>query len=122
MTVDAHRPIGTASDTLMTQINNQNVVGVHAVLAAQAGRMLELLEAANWMRDIPLPGRDPISADAKTLFQPKVNQILDVHWAHYREVSEAAARLREAALQYGHTDDEIDTAFGREATRFAQHT
>lgn len=122
MTVDAHQSRGTASDSLMAQINVDNVVAVHALLAAQAARMRELLLNANWMQDLPLPGQDPISRDARELFQPKVNQILDVHWAHYAEVREAADRLREAARQYGHDDNEITSAFAAESERFAVGT
>lgn len=121
MTIDANRPRGTESDSLMTQIHADNVVAVHALLAAQAGRMREILEDADWMRDLPLPGEDPISRDAKDwCFQPKVNQILDVHWAHYYEVQEAADRLREAARQYGHTEADVEAAFAAQRVAFAQ--
>lgn len=113
MIVDAHRPRGTASDSLLTQISTDNVVGVYAVLAAQAERMRQLLEDADWMRDMPLPGEDPVSHGAKQVFQPKIDQILDVHWAHYFEVQEAADRVRQAAREYGHTDADVKAAFDR---------
>ena len=46
--------------------------------------------------------------DAKTVFQPKISEILRVHTAHFNEVREAADRLREAALQYGYTDIDVE--------------
>lgn len=119
VTIDANHPRGTASDSLMTQIHTGNVVATHALLAAQAERMYELLYQADWMRDMQRCGDDPVSFDAKKVFQPKVNHILDIHWAHFHEVREAAERLREAARQYGHADADVESAFEAARQQFA---
>jgi hypothetical protein len=119
MTIDAVRPRGTASDSLMVQITTGNVVQVHAILAAQAERMYTALKDAEWLRNLPAVGRDPVSLDAKRAFQPKVNHILDIHWAHYVEVREAADRLLVAARQYGHAEDAIGRALEVQREHFA---
>ncbi|ALE74047.1 hypothetical protein AD006_22980 [Pseudonocardia sp. EC080610-09] len=49
----------------MTQVGPESVLAVHAVLAAQAEAMNAALSAADWMRDIPRCGDDPVSIDAK---------------------------------------------------------
>lgn len=94
----------------MTEITTHNVLAVHAVLARQADSISSALRDADWMRDIPRCADDPISRDAKTIFQTKIIAILDVHQAHLDEIREAANRLREAALQYGYTDDDVAAA------------
>jgi hypothetical protein len=94
----------------MAQVGPENVLAVHAILAAQAEAMNAALSAADWMRDIPRCGDDPVSIDAKAAFQPKIDRILQVHRAHLDEVTEAVDRLREAALQYRYTDDDIAAA------------
>lgn len=111
MAIDAALPRGSASDTLMTQVNAENVLAVHRVLRAQFEAMLTALGDAAWMNDIPRCADDPVSMDAREVFQPKVRSILDTHTAHCNEVREAAGRLLEAARQYGFTEEEIESAF-----------
>lgn len=77
------------------------------LFAAQADALCTALTGADWLRDIPRCADDPVSADAKVLVQAKVDRILDAHWAHLAEIAEAAARLREAALQYRYTEDDL---------------
>ena len=94
----------------MAQVGVDNVLAVHAMLAAQAEAMNAALRAADWMRDIPRCADDPVSVDAKAVFQLKIDQILDVHDAHLEEIVEAAGRLREAAYEYRYTEADIETA------------
>ena len=107
MAIDANVPRGTVSDSLMTQVDASNVLAVHALLAAQAESMAATLRGANWLRATPRCADDVVSVDAQKLFQAKIDTILDVHLAHLDEIVEAAARLREAALQYRYTDADI---------------
>ena len=53
-----------------------------------------------------------ISVDARTVFQSKIDQILDTHAAHLEELREARDRLKEAATQYGLTDEVAAADFG----------
>ena len=103
----------------MTQISVDNVHAVHALLVNQAARMSKALAEANWLRNIPAVAADPVSRDGRDAFQPKIDKILDVHWAHYFEVQEAADRLRQAAREYGHTDEAVEAAVTRARERFA---
>lgn len=94
----------------MTQVNAGNVLAVHRVLQEQSETMLTALGHAAWMNDIPRCADDPVSEDAKRLFQPKVMAIIATHTAHCNEIREAATRLHEAARQYGFTEDQIETS------------
>ena len=107
MPTDAALPRGTASDTLMTQIDQDNVLAAYRVFREQAENMQITITEAAWMNDIPRCGEDVISRDAKAVFQPKIDEILHVHAAHQKEVHEAAERLREAAVQYGLIDEHV---------------
>lgn len=111
MDTPSHRPLGTASDSLMTQIHVDNVLQVHGVLASEADAIEKVLFEANWMRNIPRCADDPISINARDAFQKKIDQILDVHQAHHDELTEAVVRLRQAAREYEFTDDEVLVVF-----------
>lgn len=115
MPIDAALPRGSASDSLLAQVNAANVLAVHRALRTQFESMLAALGDVAWMNDIPACAEDPVSKDAKAQFQPKVRAILEVHTAHCNEVKEAADRLREAARQYGFTENEIEASFRRDA-------
>lgn len=95
----------------MTQIHIGNVLQVHGSFASEADAIYKTLSAADWMREIGRCGDDPISLDAQSMFQRKINHIIDVHWAHHAELTEAVTRLRRAAREYAFTDDEILEVF-----------
>ncbi|MFP5023252.1 hypothetical protein [Pseudonocardia phyllosphaerae] len=118
MTIHANAPRGTASDSLMVQINPDNVLQAHAVFASHAEAILRQLVRASFWRRVDRPGDDPISVDAQRLFQDKIDTILDVHRAHYEEILEVARRLKEAALQYQFTEDEVTAVLKPERERF----
>ena len=100
----------------MAQVNAENVLAVHRVLQKHSETMLTALGHAAWMNDIPRCADDPVSEDAKRLFQPKVMEIIALHTAHCNEIREAATRLYEAARQYGFTEDQIETSIRSSAT------
>ncbi|MEJ8279147.1 hypothetical protein [Pseudonocardia spirodelae] len=110
MDVASSTPKDRGSDTLLVSVSRENVLAVHALLAVQLEHMRVALDDADNLRHIEAPGADPVSADARVLFQAKIDRVLDVHWAHFREVEDAAGRVRDAALAYGHTDDDISAA------------
>lgn len=111
MTSPAHAPRGTASDSLLTQVNVDNVLQVRNVLHKQERDIKTLLGQANRDLDLLPAGADPISADVTPLFRAKLDQIKQVHWAHVRELEEATERLRETALHYGFTENDVDESF-----------
>lgn len=111
MTTPAHSRRGTASDSLLVQVHAGNVLQVRNTLLQQQEDIKAVLLQTRTDLRLRQLGQDPISQDATPMFQAKIDQIVRVHWDHVRELSEATDRLREAALHYGHTDDEIDAAF-----------
>ena len=97
---------------LVAQVNVDNVLQVAAVLRRQADDMAERLFAADQDLRVRPCGDDPVSRDARDLFQAKIDQIMAVHWAHWTEVTAACEALRSTARDYGHTEDAITAALG----------
>ncbi|MBW0101948.1 hypothetical protein [Pseudonocardia sp. KRD291] len=104
-------------DGLLTQVDPDNVLAVHAALRRQADDMYVGLINAQTSLQIGRCGGDPISADAQVAFNSKLTDVLDLHWRHQMEVDEAAALLRLTALHYGHTDDDIAHALAAQDRR-----
>ncbi|MFP5069178.1 hypothetical protein ACLFMI_05880 [Pseudonocardia nantongensis] len=121
MNIAANAPRGTASDSLMSQVNVDNVMQVHRMLARQVVAMQRALGEAAWLRDIPRCANDLVSIDAKEVFQPKIDQIMRVHEEHLSEVREARDRLKDAAVQYGFTEHEVADSIKTTELRPVQH-
>lgn len=109
----ATEPPVRASDSLMTQVNRDNVLQVRNVLRHEVEAMLPVLQRANVELQLPPCGGDPISADATPMFQRKIVEVVRKHWAHYAEIREAVDRLTDTARDYGYTDEEITASFAR---------
>lgn len=105
----------------MTQIHIGNVLQVHGLFASEADAIRTKLLDHSGLRNIRRCGDDPISRDAQGLFQAKVNQIMDTHWAHHAELTEAVVRLRHAAREYAFTDGEILEVFNGYREEFGLH-
>ncbi|ANY05510.1 PE domain-containing protein [Pseudonocardia sp. HH130630-07] len=110
----AHEPRGTESDSLMVQVDRDNVLGICSELRYQVEQMYTALETADRNAVQPPCGDDPVSIDAARAFDAKIEQIRDVHWAHLAEIERAIGRLREAAAEYGFTNDDIEASFKAE--------
>ncbi|WP_344024452.1 hypothetical protein [Pseudonocardia kongjuensis] len=111
MDIDARVPRGTASDSLMTQINISNVLEVHAALEHQIHSIQTAIIKAAPLRNIPRCGDDLVSRDAQKMFQAKIDHILDTHDVYLAELHEACTRLKDAAVQYGLIEDETAESF-----------
>ncbi|GAA1392874.1 hypothetical protein GCM10009613_38640 [Pseudonocardia kongjuensis] len=111
MDTDAHAPRGTASDSLMTQIDVTNVRQVRAVLLREIDSVQQALRDASDLRAIPRCGDDPVSIDAQRMFQAQINHILDTHKAWVEELREACERLDLAAQEYGLVEERNATSF-----------
>ncbi|MEU6696476.1 hypothetical protein [Pseudonocardia sp. NPDC046786] len=120
MDIDARLPRGTASDSLMTQIDIGNVLQVRDALAQQARSIQKALREAYGLANIGRCGDDPVSRDAQRMFQAKIDSIFAAHRAHVAELDEACARLGEAARQYGLVEDEAAGSFGSVETPSGQ--
>jgi len=109
--IDARLPRGTASDSLMTQIDIDNVLQMRAVLAEQARSIQKALREADDLTRIDRCGDDPVSRDAQRMFQAKIDTIFATHRAYILELDEACERLKDAAEQYGLIEDETVASF-----------
>ena len=98
---------------LVAQVSVDNVLQVSALLEKQADTMERtLLKADQDLRLEPLGG-DPVSRDAVAQFQPKIRQIVDVHWAHCVELRGAVDALRRCAFDYGYTEADLEASLRR---------
>lgn len=104
-------------DGLLTQVDPDNVLAVHAVLRRQADDLASVLRDAQNTTTIGRCGGDPTSADAEVAFNAKITDVFDLHWQHQKEIDEAAALLRKTALLYGHTEDDLARALGAQDRR-----
>lgn len=105
---EQHRSI----EGLVAQVNVDNVLQVGALLRKQADDLKAGLVRAGQDLVVQRCGDDPVSRDAQQLFQAKVEQILAVHWAHWREIMAACDALRSSAHGYGHTEAAVVASFG----------
>ncbi|WP_224387617.1 hypothetical protein [Pseudonocardia sp. ICBG1293] len=109
METSAHEPRGSISDALMLQIDVDNVMNVYARMDEQARALHKSRFTADSLRRIPPCGDDPVSLDAASVFQPKIDFITQVHLDYLLEVVAARDRLKEAAQEYGLMEDESTT-------------
>lgn len=113
MTTSAHSPRGTASDSLLVQVNSDNILRVRNAYLTQQQRLADAVQTAQSSRSRSglAPGRDPISVDYAPVFGTKVDVVVDRFRDHVEELREATNRLGEAAREYGFTEDEIKQSF-----------
>lgn len=95
----------------MTQVNPDNVLAVRNAIKIQADQIQQELQQAAWKLDLRPCGGDPISQDATPAFRQKIKELLVLHWAHHKELSDAVRRLDRTAQQYGFTEQQITDAF-----------
>ena len=100
-------------DGLVAQVNVDNVLQVARLLRRQADDIERTLVERAWQLRVVPCGNDPVSRDAQELFQAKIDQIIDVHWAHWEELQAAVDALRHSADRYRFTEDELEFAFGK---------
>ncbi|WP_337830874.1 hypothetical protein [Pseudonocardia sp. TMWB2A] len=90
----------------MLQVNIENVMKVYQRLNDQVRNLRSGGQTADQLRIIPPCGQDPVSLDAVTVFQPKIDSITRTHTEYVTEVVEARDRLKSAAQEYGLIEDE----------------
>ncbi|WP_226352391.1 MULTISPECIES: hypothetical protein [unclassified Pseudonocardia] len=97
---------------LISQVSADNVLAVARVLRTRADDMESMLNASLNGLDLRPCAEDPVSLDARDLFQRKIDHILAGHWAHCAELRAAHTALRATALEYGVTDTDLAREFG----------
>ncbi|WP_226354336.1 hypothetical protein [Pseudonocardia sp. ICBG601] len=90
----------------MTQVDVGNVMAVYRRLDEQVQAMRTRRHGALNLKNVPPCGDDPVSIDAVTVFQPKIDSITKTHDDYVAEVAEARDRLKRAAQEYGLIEDE----------------
>lgn len=111
MTTSAHSPRGTASDSLLLQVNSDNILQVRNAYLAQQLALAQALRNTRNSQAMVLPGQDPISIDFAPFFDRKIGLIVDRVRSHVEELREATRRLSEAAREYGHTEEQVEQSF-----------
>ncbi|MBW0106348.1 PE domain-containing protein [Pseudonocardia sp. KRD291] len=109
----ATEPSARASDSLMTQVNRDNVLQVRNVIQQQVREMQDALQSATLGSHVRACGGDPISAEATPLFNSKIAKVLELHWAHLDELRDATEQLTATAERYGYTEEEIARSFAK---------
>lgn len=106
---EQHRSI----EGLVAQVNVDNVLQVARLLRQQADSIEATLVERAWQLRVKPCGRNPVSEDARELFQAKVDQIIEVHWAHWEELQAAVDALYRSADRYSFTERQLEYAFGK---------
>lgn len=97
------------------RVNPDNVLQAHKIMQDAAHRLTEQLRPLT--RDLRLErmGGDPVSSEAAIAFTDRMRDSADsylVRTYQFRdEVSRAAHALRQTALEYGWTDEDIARGF-----------
>ncbi|WP_308817382.1 hypothetical protein [Pseudonocardia alni] len=95
------------AEGLMAQISVGSVMAVLALYSSRLVAAQAAVRTAADLRAIPACADDPVSQDARDLFQRKVDSIRDTHVDYVNELQKTCTDLQEAARAYGFTEEEI---------------
>lgn len=110
MRTSAHEPRNSASDSLMLQVDVENVMAVYQRLDEQVRALRTKRHDVLNLKNVPPCAEDPVSLDAVTVFQPKIDSITKIHAEYVTEIAEARDRLKRAAQEYGLLEQENERA------------
>lgn len=109
-----------APDAGRLQVDPDNVMAVMRVLVAESDRLLDSVRRARlrgpWVGQC---GGDPVSRDAASAFNQRIDLLVDQCRRYAEELGRAGHSLARAARDYGHTDAEIQAVL-RSAARPAR--
>jgi hypothetical protein len=90
------------------QVTPENVLRVRAALLAESDRLLSTLRSGGPPGDwVGLCGGDPLSADARGVFNERIDKAVGHCRGHAERLRSAAHSLDGIARDYGHTDTDI---------------
>lgn len=105
------------ADALRLQVDPDNVMAVMRVLVTESDRLLDTVRRARlrgpWVGQC---GSDPVSRDAASAFNQRIDQLVEQCRRYAEELGEAGHSLAGIAKDYGHTEAEIQAVL-RFATR-----
>ncbi|WP_226361550.1 PE domain-containing protein [Pseudonocardia sp. ICBG1142] len=90
----------------MLQVDVENVMAVYQRLDEQVRALRTKRHDVLNLKNVPPCAEDPVSLDAVTVFQPKIDSITKIHAEYVTEIAEARDRLKRAAQEYGLIEDE----------------
>jgi hypothetical protein len=111
--VGAHRThLDAAVRALALQVNRDTVLKARAALLAEADRLdTELRDKHSDLTGVGLCGGDPVSPEAATAFNERINALIKSCFDYNRDLRTSAATLDATARAYGYTDYEIAESF-----------
>lgn len=97
---------------LAFQVNRDTVLQARAALLAEADRLdVELGKHAHAYSGVGLCGGDPVSPEAASAFNERINALVVDCLAYNGDLHTAADALDATARAYGYTDDEIAASY-----------
>lgn len=99
------------------RVNQDNVLQAHAAALHAADRVRGVLESNGRDMRLEAMGTDPVSIEAAAAFTSRLQKYVMFGWNYVNELERLAGSLREAALTYGYTDDEVARGFPSSASR-----
>lgn len=99
------------SEASSFRVDQGNVLQAHAAVQAAADKVRAGVHQYRPRLRLGEMGKDPVSLDAAAAFTHRLQLYADFARDYAEELQRAAAALRETALAYGWTDDDIARGF-----------
>jgi hypothetical protein len=104
--------LAAAVEALALRVNRETVLEARAALLAEADRLDKNLQRSHReYAGVGLCGRDPVSPEAATAFNERIEALIGHCFAYNRDLRTSAEALSATARAYGYTDDEIAASF-----------
>jgi hypothetical protein len=104
-------PLDAAVRALALQVNRDTVLKARAALLAEADRLDIELGKRRLGSEVGLCGGDPVSPEAASAFNERINALVMSCQAYNSELRAAAAALDGTARTYGFTDEQIAASY-----------
>jgi hypothetical protein len=116
--VNMRRSLSSAMHSVGLQVDRDNVLRVRSVLLTEAEKLLDAVtRPMSERRWVDLCGADPVSGEASSAFNARI-QILVDHCRQYAlQLEQAANSLDRIARNYGYTEAEIEASLKGSALR-----
>ena len=104
-------PLDAAVRALALQVNRETVLQARATLLAEADRLDIELAKRKLGSEVGLCGGDPLSPEAASAFNERINALVMGCQAYNSELRAAATALEDSARMYGYTDEQIAISY-----------
>lgn len=93
------------------RVDQDNVLQAHAAVLSAADKLRDVVRSHGRDMRLEAMGNDPVSVDAAAAFTHRLQKYVEFATTYTIELERVAAALRDAALTYGYTDDDIARGF-----------